>query len=215
MKFAMITLHNNEYQPLADITWEQNKKLYCEKHGYDALAKTDNFKFNAFNAGFDRMSYMIEQLESGKYDWIHAVGCDTMITNFNIKLEDLIFDDCEFIIATDCNGINADSFLVKNAPTVINWFKYLLTQFPKYQHDKWRDQQAMIDHLDMISNVMKIVPQRHFNSYNNDLYPWQSRFDRLGNDGSWQSGDFLIHWPGFKLEQRIPWAKDMLEKVIK
>ena len=47
MNFALVTAHNEGYQPLADITWNQNKLLYAERHGYDAIAKTDGEKILA------------------------------------------------------------------------------------------------------------------------------------------------------------------------
>ena len=39
--------------------------------------------------------------------------------------------------------------------------------------------------------------------------------DLLGNDGQWQPGDFLIHWPGISLERRLNLAQLMLPQVIK
>jgi hypothetical protein len=215
MNFAIITAHTPDYQPLADLTWNQNKVPYCERYGYDAIAKTDNFKYDPSNIGFDRTELMIELLESGKYDWVYAVGCDTMITNFNKKLEDLVDNDYHFIIAVDCNNINNDSYMARATPECIAWLKHIVSLQPKYGTHHWREQQAMIDNIDGIEQYMKIVPQRYFNSYNNDLYPHQSRFDLLGNDGTWQPGDFLIHWPARGVHERIQLAQEMLPKVIK
>jgi len=71
----------------------------------------------------------------------------------------------------------------------------------------------------MMGDRIKIVPQRTINSYNYDLYPGSIphvyKKDLLGNDGQWQSGDFLIHWPGIPLAQRLVLAQDMLKQVIK
>jgi hypothetical protein len=218
LKFALVTAHNEAYQPLADITWDKNKKLYAEKWGYDALAMTQGFKYSVRDISFERSNYIADLLESGKYDWIHAVGCDTMITNFNIRLEDLVDDTCDFVIAVDCYNINNDSFLARATPNTIKWLRNTVSLRESYANAKWLDQSAMIDTIDMMGDRIKIVPQRTMNSYNYDLYPGLIphiyKKDLLGNDGQWQSGDFLIHWPAVPVDQRIVLAQDMLEQVI-
>jgi hypothetical protein len=221
MKFALVTAHNDAYQPLADITWEQNKKLYAQQHGYDAIAKTDGFKYPITSGiSFERSELIIELLESGKYDWIHACGCDTMITNFNIKLEDLADNNYDFVIAVDCYNINNDSMLIRNAPSSIAWLKHVVNSYEQYKNHptRWFDQQCMIESIDMMGDRIKIVPQRVLNSYNYDLYPIEPHIykkDLMGNSGQWESGDFLIHWPAIPNAQRIPMAQEMLTKVIK
>ena len=219
MKFALVTAHNAAYQPLADITWDQNKKLYAERHGYDAIAMTEGFQFPLPQISFERTQRIIELLESGQYDWIHACGCDTMITNFNIRLEDLIDQDYDFLIATDCFNINNDSFLARNAPSTIAWLRHVVSIREQYADHYWYDQQAMIDTMDMMLNRIKIVPQRHLNSYDYDQYPGSIphvyKKDMFGNDGQWAPGDFLIQWPGIGNDRRIPLAQQMLTQVVK
>ena len=218
MNFAIVTAHNEQFQPLADITWNQNKKVYCEKYGYDALAMTTGFQHPVKYISFERSNYIADILESGKYDWIHAVGCDTMITNFDIKLEDLVDDNFDFIISVDCYNINNDSFLAKASPNTINWLRNTVNLLDSYKDAKWLDQSAMIDTIDMMGDRIKIVPQRTMNSYDYDLYPGIVphiyKKDLFGNDGQWQSGDFLIHWPAVPLDKRIELATNMLRQVI-
>jgi len=43
MNIVLVSLNDAKYQPLADITWKQNKEIYAEKHGYGHACKTDNF----------------------------------------------------------------------------------------------------------------------------------------------------------------------------
>ncbi|CAB4129117.1 Glycosyltransferase 34 [uncultured Caudovirales phage] len=219
MNFALVTAHNAAYQPLADITWDQNKRLYAERWGYGAYAKTDGYKYPVSQISFERTELIIELLESGKYDWIHACGCDTMITNFTIPLSDIADNNYDFVIATDCFNINNDSFLARNTPTTIAWLRHVITVREQYANDPWYDQQAMIDSIDMMGNQIKIVPQKEINSYDYDQYPGSVphvyKKDMFGNNGQWSSGDFLIHWPGVPLERRIPLATEMLTQVIK
>ena len=218
MKFALVTAYNEAYQPLADITWDQNKKLYAERHGYGAYTVTDGFT-TLGDISWARTRKVVELLESG-YDWVHACGCDTMITNFNIKLEDIVDDNSHFIIATDCFNINNDSYLARNTPECIAWLKLLDTFQDQYDmKHAWNDQQCMIDHIEKLGDRLRIVPQRLINAYDYDQYPGSIphiyKRDIFGNDGQWQPGDFLIQWPGIKNDRRIPLAQQMLTQVIK
>jgi hypothetical protein len=219
MNFALVTAHNAAYQPLADITWNQNKRLYAERWGYDAIAKTEDFKHPAIYISFERTELIIELLESGQYDWIHACGCDTMITNFNIPLSDIADNNYDFVIAVDCYNLNNDSFLVRNTPVSIAWLKHVVSLREQYVTAKWLDQSAMIDTIEMMGNRIKIVPQHVMNSYNYDEYngmePHIHKVDILGNRGQWESGDFLIHWPGVPQPRRLILAQEMLSQVIK
>ena len=219
MNFAIVTAHNTTYQPLADITWNQNKRLYAERWGYDAIAKIDEYKYDVSQISFERTELIINLLESGKYDWIHACGCDTMITNFTIPLSDIADNNYDFVIATDCYNINNDSFLARATPLTISWLKHIVSIREEYANNPWYDQQAMIDTIDMMGDRIKFVPQRELNSYDYDQYPGSVphiyKKDMFGNDGQWQPGDFLIHWPGVSLERRLPLATQMLTQVIK
>jgi hypothetical protein len=137
-----------------------------------------------------------------------------MITNFTIKIEDKIIPEYDLIIATDCNEINNDSFLIKNSEWSKNYLKQIVELEPKYRNHFFYEQQAMIDTYLEHKDKIKIVPQRYLNSYKNDLYPHQLPFDCLGNDGTWQKGDWLIHWPGTSLDLRIKLARHFLNEVV-
>lgn len=217
MKFALVTAFDENYRPLADLTWEKNKKLYANKWGYDTYELTKGFT-NLGDIAWARTRKVVELLESG-YDWVHAVGCDTMITNFNIRLEDLIDHNADFIIATDCFNINNDSYLAHNTNNCINWLKYLDTLQDQYcMKHPWNDQQCMIDNIERLGAGLKIVPQRMINSYDYEQYPGSIphvyKKDIFGNDGQWQPGDFLIQWPGIPNHRRIPLAQQMLTQII-
>ena len=219
MNFAIVTAHNTTYQPLADITWNQNKRLYAERWGYDAIAKIGEYKYDVSQISFERTELIINLLESGKYDWIHACGCDTMITNFTIPLSDIADNNYDFVIATDCYNINNDSFLARATPLTISWLKHIVSIREEYANAKWLDQSAMIDTIEMMGDRIKIVAQKELNSYNYDEYngmePHIHKQDVLGNNGHWDTGDFLIHWPGVPQARRLILAQEMLPKVIK
>jgi hypothetical protein len=217
MKFAILTAHNEAYQDLTDITWEQNRKQYAIRHGYGHHALTDGFT-SIGDISWARTRELVRLLESGDYDWVHVTGGDTMITNFNITYDQLVDNDCCFIITTDCWNINADSFLARATPECIEWLKYLDQFQEQYSTHAWNDQQCIIDNIERLGDGLKVVPQRLINSYDYDQYPgsWEhmQKKDIMGNDGHWQPGDFMIQWPGIPNVRRIPLAQQMLTQVI-
>ena len=213
--YAVISHNDEKYQPLADYTWNKNKQLYCELHGYSGINKTTGFK-GGIPIGFEKCFFIKELLDKHpEYEWIWWTGSDAMITNFTIKIEDKIDPNYDLIIATDCNEINNDSFLIKNTQWAKDWMDELINLIPKYSNHYFYEQQAMIDTIPKYKDKVKIVPQRYLNAYKNDLYPHQSKFDLLGNDGTWQKGDWLIHWPGTGLDLRLQLARHFLNEVVK
>jgi hypothetical protein len=213
--YAVVSLNDEKYQPLADLTWNQNKQQYCERHGYLGINWTSGFDKN-ITGGFERCRLIKELFETQKeVEWVWWTGCDAMITNFTIKIEDKILPDYDLIIATDCNEINNDSFLIKNTAWSKKWLQDIYNSWPKYKTAMFLEQQAMIDSYPDNKDKIKIVPQRYLNAYKNDLYPHQSKYDLLGNDGTWQNSDWLIHWPGTSLDLRLQLARHFMNEVVK
>lgn len=96
VRFAILSGCLDNYLPLAKTTLYRNKADYCKQHGYDlvlcrALNRAySNPRSHASGFSWSRLAMMLQLVESGKYEWVYCVGCDTMITNFRTKLEDLV-----------------------------------------------------------------------------------------------------------------------------
>lgn len=202
MKIGLQCSHDISYAPLGDLTWYKNKAKYCEKHGY--IPHVYVYNNSSVPHGFMKMFHLREILRDN-IDWVWATGCDSMITNMTCKLEDIIDEKYHLIIGTDQNGLNADSFIIRNSEEGRYYVDYIIAGVDIYRDHPWAEQQAMIDCFDKFKDITKLVPQRTFNSYNYDFYPQcpKPNLDKLGTDGNWQEGDFLIHWPGQTLERRI------------
>jgi hypothetical protein len=208
--YAIISLNDEKYQPLADLTWDQNKKLYAERHGYLAINKTDNFVGN-ISIGFEKIFFLRDLMkEHPEVKWFWWTGTDSMVTNFT-KID----ENYELILATDCNEINNDSFLIKNSEWGRDYIQGIIDVMPQYSNHYFFEQQAMIESYPLNKDSIKIVPQRYLNAYRNDLYPHQSKYDQLGTDGTWQKGDWLIHWPGTSLDLRLQLASIYAQEVVK
>lgn len=209
-KIAVCQAWDQNYQALADLTWFQNKKLYCDYWGYPYHTKTEGFKYVV---SYEKIKLLLDVMqEHPEYDWVYWAGTDTLITNFYIKLESFIDNDYNIIIAKDINDINADSMLVKNTKESRDYLEYIWTLAPKYNNHMWWEQQAMIDNMDQYSHLFKFIPQKSFNSFLYKQLYWHiyhSSIDKTGNDGQWTPGDFLLHVPGAGLQK-----KEILEKFM-
>lgn len=212
--YAVVSLNDEKYQPLADLTWTQNKQVYCERHEYLGINKTSDFVGN-IPIGFEKIFFVLDVMKKHpEVEWIWWTGTDAMITNFTTKIEDKIDEDYELILATDCNEINNDSFLIKNSEWGQAYMQGIIDVMPNYVNHYFYEQQAMIESYIDNKESIKIVPQRYLNAYRNEMYPHQSKYDQLGTDGTWQKGDWLIHWPGTSLELRLQLASIYAKEVV-
>lgn len=214
MNIAIVSLNDINYQPLADLTWSQNKVEYAERHEYAYACKTEGFY--GVGVGFEKIWFLRDMLtEYPDIEWLWWTGCDTLVTNMTTKLEDRVDNNYHFIIATDCNGINADSFFIRNSPEGRAYIDMIISRHMQYQSHVWAEQQCIIESLEEFKDIIKVVPQRDINAYDYGLYPECIPLDKSGNDGQWKEGDLLIHWPGTSLPKRLELARHYMSKVVK
>ena len=205
-KMAIVSIFNDRHQDLADLTWYNNKVKYAEKHSYLAIPKTNNFSPEQVH--FDKFVHILDVMKTHPdVDWVWWLDNDAMITNFDIKVEDLVDTDYHVIMPTDIAALNTGSFIVRNSAQAREWLEFLLSKKKKYKDDKkWFEQQAVIDFYPKFQELFKIIPQQWLNSYDYKMYNVEGT-DLLGQDGQWYPGDFVIHWPGLPNESRIQLAK--------
>jgi hypothetical protein len=211
-KMAIVSIFNDNHRDLAEFTWTNNKVKYAEKHGYLATAKTDNFSPEQVH--FDKFIHLLDVMEKNpEVDWVWWLDNDAMITNFNIKLENLVDNDYHVIMATDIAALNTGSFIVRNSSQAKEWLNFLLSKKKEYKNDKkWFEQQAVIDFYPKFRDIFKVIPQRLINSYDYQMYG-VSPEDLLGYSGQWSPGDFVIHWPGLNNQVRIQLAQKFQTQI--
>ena len=205
-RMAIVSLFNERHKDLAELTWYNNKVNYAVKHGYSAFAKTDNFSPDQVH--FDKFVHILDVMNKNpNVDWVWWLDNDAMITNFDIKIEDMADNDYHVIMPTDIAALNTGSFLVRNSAQGRAWLEFLLSKKAEYKNDKkWFEQQAVIDFYPKFQELFKLVPQQWLNSYDYRMYN-VAGIDLLGQDGQWAPGDFVIHWPGLPNEARVKLAE--------
>lgn len=223
--YAVISMNNEDYKPLQELTWDKNKVPYCLKWGYSPLffpigERSESSKqtegSNQF-FGFGKIRNILNVLQCSDYEWVLFSECDAMITNFGVSLESLVDNQFHVLLSSCFNTINAGNLMVRNTVEGCDYLKFILDSYPKYKTAGWAEQQCMIDSLSQFKSTVKVVPQRTFNSYDDFLYVLHKigdRRDKFGLSGEWQSGDFQVHWPGMNLDQRLELARKYADKVV-
>jgi len=214
MTAAIITTHDSNYAELANLTWHRNKKFYAQKHGYKAIAR-ETLK-PGIHPNFQKIDFMLDVLSNSDIDSVLWTDTDSMITNFNIPLEDLLYDGHDMTITTDWNGINSGTFLVRNTVRIKNYLKMILDNEPVYKTHEFYEQGVIMDTYNHYKNMIKIVPQRFMNAYWLPLYhPDENKDlkDKLGFNGQWRPGDFIIHAPGQPNSVRMSLFEQVLSVI--
>jgi len=228
MKYAIISTHDSNYREFVKTTLYSNHKEYCDRHGYDLIVEEVDY---SELRGFIQWKVILDNLT--KYDWIWFVGCDTLVMNHTIKIEDKIDNSHHFIVSDDVNGPNAHSCLIRNSPEALEWINFIWNmRLTSYIHHDWADNKVLMDyyHQQPWSNIISVKPQRYMNSY---LYQeiWGHTDESLLracitgyikhdmnfnlNYGQFQKGDWLLHMPGTGLETRMQIVQNWNDKVIK
>ena len=199
---AIASMFNESHKDLANYTWYKNKVPYAGKHGYTAIAKTDNF--NQSQLHFDKFTHILDIMNTRQdIDWIWWLDNDAIITNFDIKLETLVDSDYHIIMSTDIASLNNGSFFVRNSIQGREWVEFILSKKAEYKDNtKWPDQQPVIDFYPKFQHLFKILPQNAINSYDYSIYNVEG-VDLLGNEGQWRVGDLVLHWPALSNDLRL------------
>lgn len=228
MKIAILTGNLPNYDDLAFFTIGLNKAEYAERYGHtlevihDVRAKYRDGKTHASGFSWSRLEHLLDMVESGQFDWVWCVGCDTLITNLGLSLESLANSTMRHVLICGerVAPLQADSFLVRHSPEGIAWLKDILSCYPDYKHHPWVENQAMIDRRERHAAITQIVPQWRLNAYDYRRFyylgnQYRDGTDCYGNRGQWQPGDFLIHWPAASLDERLGFLAHYYPQIIR
>jgi hypothetical protein len=191
------------YQEITYPTYE-NKKTYCEKHGY-------NFHFCVESKDLSRpipwtkIKIIQELFEDPEVEWVFWTDADSLIMNSKIKLKSLIDRGYDIIVASDNNGINTGQFFIRNC----EWSRDFLARIyakEQFIYHGWWEQMSIIDEFnnnEIDRSHCKITKQRFMNSYPPEYIG--------GNHEYWHKGDFILHFAGHRGQQLV----DLINKYSK
>jgi hypothetical protein len=120
-KVAIITFENRNDSLYIDYH-NTNVKEYCKKWSYDYLyyTKCD------YQVYWCKMYFVLDALQSNKYDWVIWLDSDTIIKNKLISIDQIVNKYSSDILVTEDNGFTtfcAGVFMIKNTMNGINFIK--------------------------------------------------------------------------------------------
>jgi len=212
--YAVASINTENYQDLADLT-DKPKQEYCDRYGYRYFVLKEA-KYSSV-MGFNKIHFIHELFDLyADIEWLLFTECDATITNLNVRIQDRIDNNYHAIFPVDRLNINAGNFLIRNSEKGRAYIKMILDAEERYKDAEWAEQQVIIDSIDEYSDIVKIVPQKYMNSYVQAPYDYcDVRTDILGNSGEWESGDWIVHWPGLHKPVRMQQATQMLNQIVR
>lgn len=213
-KILIFTYHDEmlhgktSYKDIHNLT-SPSKEEYCKIHGYEFFVKDSNFDFDR-KVNWERVPMFINFIKQKKWDWIWFLGTDCMIMNQTIRLENIIDDNYDMILANSSNSkieVNTDSWLIKSSDWSLNFLETINKRTDLYHHE-WCEQQAVIEEIEKNEGVkkhFKLVHTRCFNSY---YHAWFPEFN-------FKFGDFVIQAAGHNNDYRLELFSELKDKIIK
>ena len=202
-----------------------NKKFYCDKHGYDFHPFTESLD-ESRPFSWSKVKAIQKVFDSSNPDWVFWIDGDACIMNFHTKLESIIDDEFDIIFTVDAHTINCGVFFIKNNEKTKRFLEEVYSREDFIGHPWW-EQAAVLEIINHCATDLKIkkVPQKTFNSYAGDEI-WGDLKKEVPQelmipDGAWTSvgtnvfhaclsrqakgvfsrGDFVLHFAGTKIPQ--------------
>ncbi len=202
-RISIFTTCSDDYWDLTRIG-AMSKAEYAIRHGYQLILVKNE---GSMVLTQERVLQILGHIRDCNY--LFFMGADTVITNMNVKIEDIIakYPDKDIVVGRDINGMNNDVMLIRNSLTSVVYFSNVLNNFKNF----YTDQNAMTFIYPEIPGLNYIeVPQREFNSMPYWLYPYGEY-----PEGTWQKGDFVFHCPGLDMETRKKVMLEIKEQIVR
>ncbi|KAI3638595.1 hypothetical protein MIR68_003093 [Amoeboaphelidium protococcarum] len=207
MHFDILTFESGQHQ--FNVAGWRSIQAYAQKQGYQFHVELVDHTQSQVHGVWNKIYRLNELLKEQRAidSWIWIVDSDVILMNDNISLESILAEaeyqnlmqqkdrpqDFQLVITSDCNGLNAGSFMVK----VSDWSRQFFQQIWDMRESdeflfKFHEQGAisyLLKHGDNneIETNLVVVPLFLLNSYGIDYCGVQ-----------YYDGDFLVHFPGQK-----------------
>jgi len=201
-----------------------SKAQYALKNNYDFLCVRDYSGYDRPISWF-KIKKILELLPN--YDYIFWSDADAVITNHEIRIEDIInkeiqrpkeimvspepipvqfkmeippLKSVDYVIAYDDYSPCMGNFIIRNCEWSMNFFSRIYEKTEFMNDPIWdnRAQDNLIYYDKSISEHIKYVPKKMINSF---IYDWTR-------------GDFLIHFPAISPERRVLLTREYMQKSI-
>jgi hypothetical protein len=188
-RFVVATLYTPE---IAAVGLRTSKVVaaYARRHGYEALIAKG--RLDASRPPSWSKLLLIERYltENPGCTWLMWLDADAVIANPEQRLEDLVDENIDFLVAKDSSpcAINAGVFLVRNCSAALDMLRRAYAKV-EYIHHPWWEQPALAEAIRECAPALRfrVVSRRLFNSFAKE----------------YRQGDFIVHFAGLSLSEKL------------
>jgi hypothetical protein len=220
---SLVSMYNEGYSKMADLTIRDNFNEYCQIHGYDLVDfKIDNEFLEGRDPQWGKIKLLRKLLEEGQSDWYFFIDCDCLIMNPSIKLEEFIRND-KFIILPKGGGspdnpltescyddnIMSSQILIKRSQKSIEFLDEI------WESPDWPDNMDIneFDHEMRQMRIsyrkekwhggMELVEEKRLNRFWPTKNPFMVDAFPHMNKNLWEPGDFIAHICSYQTNERV------------
>jgi len=175
---------------------------YAKRHGYAAIvatARIDASRPPAWSKLLLIESYLEENSDC---NWLLWIDADALIANPEQRLEDLVNEDFDFLVAADHapSPINTGVFLIRNCPAALAMLRRAYAKSHFRHHPNW-EQPAVAEALRECAESLRtrVVARRLLNSFAIEF----------------EKGDFIVHFAGWSPAAKLAGVKNAIATLAK
>ncbi len=168
----------------------QNKLAYCRKHDYNFNC-FDKITNNEKSIQINKLIAVNELLKKQQCDWVWLVDIDSVIMNFEFKLEFVLDEKNQMIFTKSKDSLKSCFF--KNTQMVREFIDEICSL--NFDH-------SIQDRIDYFTNLLfqKITNEQKYNSITKFI---DERICNSNWINSYQQGDFLIQFSGGEYTKKV------------
>jgi len=158
MNIALLTFGDSNVAEWNSISFP-NKEKYCQLHGYTFISET--VKTSDRHPAWTKIDLLRKYIDN--YDWIFWSDTDSLVMNFDFKLESLTQKNKNLILCESNGTICTGEFLIRSC----DWAKYFLIEINKYDFSDYPWEQTAFEKVIKENNFFKYIKtcnERLFNS---------------------------------------------------
>jgi hypothetical protein len=211
---SCLFLSISDREPLWSLTFA-NIEAYCEKYGFD-FHKLHHSLDESRHISWSKIPFLIDQMNRHpNYDFYVWIDDDMLITNFDVNIENIIkqYDFNNLLISKDPESIeepiNCGLMVFKHNKStfvLLNKIYDMVEECGTRWAVNW-EQDAFIKYYnEYMKNSKEIVatPYKMLQSFYRD--------NALSKKHIWQRRDFIAHFTGMTLENRIKYLQNIMTK---
>lgn len=196
MRILVLTLCIGEDYRRSLVNCLKSKEEYCKKQSYDYVLGGEEWWDRTRPISWSKIKFLLHYLRTNSscYDLIFMSDADVLITNYDIRLEDVINEvfpaNKLFLLSEDaCGNWNSGNIMVRPGDWTIDFLERVWARTDDIYHIWWESKAIQDILMESLADKEKAeISKKHwlFNAYLRGL-PEQ----RL-----WNPGDFLVHFAG-------------------